>query len=207
LRRASELARNDEVLANQIRSDLQVTEHRAVLAPRLPAVLRGSDTPKDAAERLEFAMVGYQKKHYGASVRLFTEAFGSDLKLAEDMKAGNRYSAACAAALAGCDKGKDDPSPDDATRTRWREKAREWLSADLAAWRKSLEGRTPQTREQVEKTLAHWKVDQDLAGLRDEAELAKLPELERRTCRSLWTGVDALLKRATTIVAVPQSEK
>jgi hypothetical protein len=35
-----------------------------------------------------------------------------------------------------------------------------------------------------------------LAGLRDEAALAKLPEDEQEACRALWAEVDALLTKA-----------
>ena len=34
----------------------------------------------------------------------------------------------------------------------------------------------------------------DLAGVRDQAVLAKLPEIERAAWRSLWTDVENLLK-------------
>ena len=46
------------------------------------------------------------------------------------------------------------------------------------------------------QTLQHWKVDPDLAGVRDAAALAKLPEAERKEWRTLWAEVDRLLKRA-----------
>jgi hypothetical protein len=53
----------------------------------------------------------------------------------------------------------------------------------------------PGNKELVAKTLTHWKQDTDLAGIRDEQELAKLPEDERKAWQSLWADVDALLKR------------
>jgi hypothetical protein len=46
------------------------------------------------------------------------------------------------------------------------------------------------------QTLQHWKAVPDLAGLRDETALAKLPEDEQRACRALWAEVEALLKKA-----------
>ncbi len=55
---------------------------------------------------------------------------------------------------------------------------------------------SPQTRDQLKKTLAHWKEERDLVGLREEAELAKLPDAERHACQVLWTDVDMLLKKA-----------
>jgi hypothetical protein len=48
----------------------------------------------------------------------------------------------------------------------------------------------------VQRTLQHWQKDTDLAGLRDKAALAKLPEAEQKAWRKLWAEVDALLRRA-----------
>ena len=70
----------------------------AALEGRLPAVLRGAEKPKDAAEGLVFANLAYRTRRYGPSVRLYAESFEADPKLAEDMSAGHRYNAACAAA-------------------------------------------------------------------------------------------------------------
>ena len=64
-----------------------------------------------------------------------------------------------------------------------RQQALDWLKAELAAWTRLLESGPPQAREAVAKTLQHWKADTDLAGIRDEAALAKLPEDERKACR------------------------
>ena len=38
----------------------------------------------------------------------------------------------------------------------------------------------PGDKEKVTKTLALWKKDTDLAGIRGEQELAELPQNERR---------------------------
>jgi hypothetical protein len=40
------------------------------------------------------------------------------------------------------------------------------------------------------------QTDPDLAGLRDPAPLAKLPDPEQEVCRKLWADVAALLKKA-----------
>ena len=39
--------------------------------------------------------------------------------------------------------------------------------------------------------------DPDLAGIRDEAALVKLPEEEQKAFRTLWAEVEALLKKAS----------
>jgi hypothetical protein len=54
----------------------------------------------------------------------------------------------------------------------------------------------PGNKELVAKTLNHWKNDTDLAGVRDEKELARLPEDERKVWQALWAEVDSLLHRA-----------
>jgi hypothetical protein len=159
--------------------------------------LRGEARPTDAANRLGLADVCYKKGLQAASARFWDEAFAERPELANDMAKGYRYNAACAAALAGTGSGQDDPPPDQATRIGLREKARRWLRADLAAWAKVLEGgNEPARKRAVFRTLARWKADPDLAGIRDEPALAKLPEVEREAFRSLWADVDALRKKA-----------
>jgi hypothetical protein len=44
--------------------------------------------------------------------------------------------------------------------------------------------------------LEHWQRDTDLAGLREEAALARLPHKERQACRLLWARVQQLLDQA-----------
>ena len=55
----------------------------------------------------------------------------------------------------------------------------------------------PGNRELVAKTLAHWKGDGDLAGVREASALDKLPEAERTEWRALWADVDGLLKKVS----------
>ena len=133
---------------------------------------------------------------YAISARFWSEAFQTKPNLADDMQAQHRYNAACAAALTGCGRGKDDPPPDEAARIRWRKQAIEWLRADLAAWSKILESGPAQARPFIARTLQHWKADADLAGVREPATMAKLPDEEQKACRALWAEVDTLLKKA-----------
>ncbi len=48
-------------------------------------------------------------------------------------------------------------------------------------------------KETVAKTVAYWKADADLAGIRDAEALAKLPDEERAAFAKLWADVDALI--------------
>jgi hypothetical protein len=108
----------------------------------------------------------------------------------------DRYNAACNAAQAGCGQGQDKPPPDDAERAKFRGQALQWLKSELAAWSRALDARPAQMKATVASTLQHWKVDTDLAGVRDPEPLSKLPEAEQKSWRTLWADVDALLTRA-----------
>jgi hypothetical protein len=129
-------------------------------------------------------------------VRFWSDAFERQPGLAEDLRAGNRYDAACVAAVAAAGKGEDLPAPDDAAKAGLRGQARDWLGAELAAWAKGLDAGDPQARSLVAQTLPHWQTDPDLAGVRDRDALAKLPADERRAWEALWKDVAALLKGA-----------
>jgi len=165
------------------------------LDARLSAIIKGDQQSKDNAERLQLAPRAYDKALHATAARLWADALAADPKLGDDRQAQHRYNAACAAALAASGQGKDDPSPDAAAKAKLRRQALDWLTAELKAWKRISMIVEPGNKELVAKTLAHWKQDADLAGIRDEAVLAKLPEDERTLWQSLWADVDAMLKR------------
>jgi eukaryotic-like serine/threonine-protein kinase len=166
------------------------------LDARLPAILRGEITPVSDAERVELALVCGMKQLYRSAARFFEEAFTGSPALAEDLKRGNRYAAARAAARAGCGQGEEATKLDEKERARWRKQALKWLEADLVLWTKQLESGTPQDRKTVAARLQHWQRDRDLAGIRDAALLAKLPPAEQEACTRLWAQVEAVLQKA-----------
>ena len=171
-------------------------ERKVALTTRLPAMLSGSDKPKDNVEKIAFAQIYYDKALYAASARLWTEALKTDPTLADDRESQHRYNAACAAALAACGKGKDDPRPNDEVRMRLRQQALDWIEAELSLWTKLLESEASTNRSAIAETLAHWKKDTDLAGVREPEALAKLPAEEPKAWKALWSDVDALLEKA-----------
>jgi tetratricopeptide (TPR) repeat protein len=114
----------------------------------------------------------------------------------DDLGSTLRYDAACAAARAAAGRGEAAAKLDDKERARLRQEALGWLRADLALLVKQVEGGTPQAQVAVQKTLEHWKEDAGLAGMRDAAALAKLPEAERAEWNKLWAEVEATLKKA-----------
>jgi hypothetical protein len=168
------------------------------LAPRLAAVLRGDDRPADATQRLEFARLASDRRLYAAAARLYAEALASAPNLAEDRLVQPRAAAACAAVLAGCGVGRDDPPPDPVARAALRERALGWLRAELAAWSKGVESGPPGGHTAVVQTLQHWRRDSDLAGVRDPDALARLPAAERVAWQALWDDVDAMIRGAPT---------
>ena len=144
------LGREDEAIeAERELAELTASDPRfAALDARLAAMLKG-EAPKDNAERLALAQRAYDTQRYATASRLWAGALEADPKLADDRQAQHRYNAACAAALAGCGKGKDDPLPDDASKVKLRRQALDWLKAELAAWSKILESGPPQSRPVV----------------------------------------------------------
>jgi tetratricopeptide (TPR) repeat protein len=170
-------------------------ERLVALVDRLPAILKGNDSPRDADERLAFARMACDTKRFAVAARLWAEALKSNPSLAENRQAQYRYFAACAAALAGAGKGEDEPKPDDAARAEWRHQALGWLKAELAAWSELLEAGDPPARATVAPTLRHGRQDPDLAGVRDADDLAALLDPERADWQALWAEVDRLARR------------
>lgn len=173
---------------------LQDCDLMLALEARLPAVLAGDDKPTDSAECLQFADLCRCKKQFATCAHFYAEAFAGTPRLAEDVSTNNRYNAACIAALAGAGKGDDAVNTNDDERARWREQARQWLRAELVERAKKIDG-DESTRRVLLQALTQWRADPDLSGIRDAAELARLPADERDACRALWTDMDDLLDR------------
>jgi serine/threonine-protein kinase len=176
-------------------------EAEGMILPNLQAYLEGKYQPQDNDEWL--ALLAARLRTYeaqglhGAAARLYFEAFGLEHKLAQAVPEGTRYYAARAAALAACGQGKDADKLDDRERAGWRRQALDWLRQDLIWWDKRLDKGNVQTNAQVRQWLQHWQTDPDLAGVRAKDALARLPEVERKQWESLWSSVDAMLRRVS----------
>jgi len=190
---------DDEAAEAQLElAGLRNSDPRIVaLDARLAAVLKGKETAKSDAERIQLAYRANDKTLHAASARLLAEALANNPELADDRQAQNRYNAACAASLAGSGKGTNDPPPNDAAKTKLRQQALEWLKAELVAWAKIVDSGPADMKAKLAPTLQHWKTDSDLAVIRYEQELAKLPEEERAAFKQLWNDVDQLLAKAS----------
>ena len=80
-------------------------------------------------------------------------------------------------------------------KTRWRHQALLWLKADLNYWAKQAESGTSDANARTKETLQHWTADRALHGIREEKELAQLPELEQNEWHAFWSEVAALFKK------------
>jgi serine/threonine-protein kinase len=169
----------------------------AAFDARLRSIINGEQHPKDVAERLQLAQRAYDLTRHAAAARFWNEALEADPKLADNRQAQHRYNAACAAALAGCGQGKDQPPPTIEQKMKLRRQALDGLTSELNAWAKLLATASKERRGGIVQTLEHWQHDTDLERIRDDGELAKLPETERMAFRKLWADVDTLLMKAS----------
>jgi serine/threonine-protein kinase len=168
-------------------------EAEAMILPDLPALLDGRHEPRDVDERSALLGVCQFTNRTRATARLYSQVFAEAPHLAEDHRAGHRYRAASAAALAGSGRGTDAAGLDEEERRRWRDQARRWLRADLDAWDEASVS-TPAARD-AQQTLADWRADPAFVGVRDAGDLARLPEEERQEWLALWSDVESLLSR------------
>jgi Flp pilus assembly protein TadD len=161
---------------------------------RLPDFLAGMATPENTDEQVRLALLCWFKRLHRAASRFFEGAFSQPG--AAPYVAALRYNAACCAALAGCGQGKDADQLDEKEYARLRRQALDWLRADLEAWGSLLNKQPEKGRWVIVRTLRNWQVCPDLAGVRGEKALARLPEIERQPWRELWADVTDTLARA-----------
>jgi tetratricopeptide (TPR) repeat protein len=185
---------------------IKACERQIELDAKLTRVLKGEVKPADAGESAALAVVCQlpARALYAAATRLYSGAFAAQPKLADDLRAGHRYRAACCAALAGCGQGDDAARLDNVERARLRKLAFDWLTADLAA-RAELDAK-PEARTRLRQTMETFKKDTKLAGVRDAAGLAKLPEAERGDWQKLWAEVAARLNDLKTSEPTPAAK-
>jgi serine/threonine protein kinase/Tfp pilus assembly protein PilF len=101
------------------------------------------------------------------------------------------YAAACAAVGSATGQGPEKAPLSEAERAALRRQALGWLRDGLELRAKMLKDGMP-----VGWSLADWQTSPALAGVRDRAALAKLPDAERERWERLWADVAALLDAA-----------
>jgi tetratricopeptide (TPR) repeat protein len=171
-------------------------EAEALIVPHLSETLNGEYHPKENQERLELAGPCEIALAYLVAARLYSDAFASDPKLADDLAAEHRCHAARDAAMVAAGKGKEAGLLSVEERARWDKRAREWLRADLVLCGKLLESGRPEDRKLVGHHLRQWQTDRQWISVRDDDGLKSLPKQQQEAWRSLWAEVDALSRRA-----------
>ena len=190
LRRVREQAHDDGTIGRAVDVAIRQFEQLSKQGSPIPIIFRLSFQSNNFAEHC------YRRRFFAASAAIWSAGFAADAKLTQDMNAQNRYNAACSAALAAAGQGIDKPTLDEAAKTGWRRQALAWLRADLTYWATYIERGDPKNKAQMTGTLKHWESDRDLAGVRDEAQLAKLPEREQKEWQRFWSEVAALFNKA-----------
>jgi Flp pilus assembly protein TadD/tRNA A-37 threonylcarbamoyl transferase component Bud32 len=195
LRRACELESKEARPSDLAASWLRDAERLRDLDQKLRAVLRGEASPQGAAETVALARVcGHYRRRYATAARLYAEAFTAKPQLADDLKAGHRFHAATAAALAAAGKGEDAAKRSAVERARLRGQALGWLRDDLRDWSGHAAKGAAQRREAAAALQLRLSTP-DLAGVREAAALASLPEAEHAAWRRLWEDTAVQLKR------------
>jgi tetratricopeptide (TPR) repeat protein len=189
LRRVRDQSRNDQEITAAIDRAIRQTEQIAKLGTPIPKLFRLHWLASN------FAQLCYYRRFFAASAAIWSAGFATDPALAEDMEAQNRYNAACSAALAATGRGLEKPPLNENARAQCREQALAWLKADVAYWSKQAATDQPESKARVSRTLQHWKADSDLATVREQANLEKLPKEERKAWQTIWADVDGLLKK------------
>ena len=173
---------------------LRQAERLAFLETVMPKLRAGAYQPRDNGERLELTEVCRLKRLDRVAVDLYIAAFDDAPELADDMKAGHRYQAACAAVRAAAKPGTDLASLDDTERSCLRSQGREWLRADLTIWHERFKNGTPEDRKLVSATVLIWQREAGLMSVHDPQTLKNLPADEQALWRSLWQEVAKLEK-------------
>jgi serine/threonine-protein kinase len=190
LRGIREAAGGDRALIDWIDRAISLIERITALGLGLPKIIH-SASRSDAS----YADACAHRWFFAASAALWSAAFAVEPTLVENLDGKYRYNAACAAAMASSGEGKDEPHPDDAAKSRFRQQALEWLKADLAARAKRLDGADPGRRSALARTLRGWTDDPNLASFRNEASIKKLPEDQQKGWRAFWSEVAMLLNK------------
>ncbi len=174
------------------------TQSRVKLNEKLAAVLRGEDSPAGAREYAGMAELCLKlKKRYATAFRFYSAGFTSDPRIADDLTAGHRFNAACAAALAADGQGEDADELAGEPGIAARSQALAWLRADLNASAELL-GRQPRESPLVVSVLERAQTDPGLVSVRDAKALSKLPPEGQIAWQQLWTDIAALRQRAVT---------
>jgi tetratricopeptide (TPR) repeat protein len=136
------------------------------------------------------------KKDFAGAYHTWNQLFMSFPSLADNPEAGYRFTAARDAVLASGKGDRNVGMITNAERKAMRQRAYEWVSADLDVRKKQLQGERPAEVLAVANLLSQLQNDSDLDDVRIERNLAELPEAERKSWQKLWKEVEQLRQQA-----------
>jgi eukaryotic-like serine/threonine-protein kinase len=171
------------------------------VAADLPAILAGQKQPPEATTQR--ALAEWCLKHGrrpSAAASYYAAVLLAKPSLVDDLEVGNRFDAACAAALAGSGIGEDSAKLEVGRREVWRRQALDWLTAEYDAWAERHRLGKPGDRTVVAASVRSWQQNEYLAGVRDEQALVRLPSQERRTWQRFWARVATLAARDPVVL-------
>jgi eukaryotic-like serine/threonine-protein kinase len=184
-----------------LRRQLDLCDSLLAVEARLPAILAGKERPDEAPTQRALAEWCLKHKRLPATAAdLYASAFAAQPSLADDPEAGNRSHAARAAALAGCGVGEDATQLDERRRAELRRQALDWLTAEHDAWAERHRLGKPGNRTAAAAAVRSWLTSEDLACVRDERALARLPAEEARPWQALWDKVATLAARDPAVM-------
>lgn len=162
----------------------------------LTTVLAGKGRPESVSARLALAEWCLKYRRLTATAAsLYEASLAAELPLADNLDTGHRFHAACAAALAASGVGEDTTMLADRRREALRRQALNWLKAEYSAWAERHRLGRPGQRTVAATAVRVWLHSEDLACVRDEQMLSKLPFEERRDWQTLWEKITSLAAR------------
>jgi serine/threonine-protein kinase len=165
------------------------------LERKLPAVLQGETVP--ASELLVLAAhCGSYQFRYRQAAQLYARAFQADPALADEPGKDWRLHAAQCAVLAASGQGKEAIPLAEQDKEQLRAQALAWLRTEMDACKKRLQAKQPQEIVATAHLLNRWQQVSELAGVREEKQLARPAQEQQTMWRQLWADVAELLKVA-----------
>jgi serine/threonine-protein kinase len=196
LQRGRKLAAAEVPPRERAAESVETVERLAALSTKIADFKSGRLQPSGPAERLDWAQVCRDAGMSSRAADLYAACLAEDASLTADLRSETRYDAACAAALAVPRPQGRPTALDEAQMGPRRQQAIAWLRADLDAWSSNFAADPQLPSAEVRRRFGRWTEGPELAGLRDAAALAAMPDAERAEWAALWADVRDLLERA-----------
>jgi serine/threonine-protein kinase len=168
-------------------------EAESSIVPNLPALLDGTDKPRDNEERLVMLASCQFRGLDTMCINTLSDALDADPKLLENRSINPGFISACAAsALSLANEGQTRSAGD---RARLQLQACGWLRDELAMQMRIDRAPGSASRAWLKQELIVWREDPRLADLRTPAALQSLTPQQRDECAAFWKSLDESIGR------------